>query len=70
MKVKSKVRRNVNRCCCGGNNEDRLEGLDRRRNKNIDKSFPIDYINNRNNLDGGIIEYEFYSPKDFYYRAS
>ena len=31
MKVKAKVRRNINRCCCGGNNEDRLEGLDRRR---------------------------------------
>jgi hypothetical protein len=31
MKVKSKVRRNINRCCCGGNNEGRLEGLDRRR---------------------------------------
>lgn len=30
IKVKAKVRRNTNRCCCGGNNEDRLGGLDRR----------------------------------------
>jgi hypothetical protein len=33
MKVKAKIRRNINRCFCGGNNEDRLEGLDRRLGK-------------------------------------
>jgi hypothetical protein len=31
MKMKAKDRRNLNRCCCGGNNEDRLEGIDRRK---------------------------------------
>jgi predicted restriction endonuclease len=36
-KVKAKTRRNINRCFCGGNNEDRLEGLDRRRLSIIDE---------------------------------
>jgi hypothetical protein len=42
MKVKAKVRHNINRCCCGGNNEDRLESLDRR--EKLKKNAPQEIV--------------------------
>ena len=57
-KIKAKIRRKINRCCWGGNNEDRLDGLDRREKHNIKTTasissfaFPID-----ENFDDGDID--------------